>query len=217
MKMKEVYILGIGGSTPVFMELALACGYTIAGLYHYNDDRTGETVYGIPVLGSFNDLYKSDLQGKMFMLSQGDISIRYEVTNKIKELGGLIPTIIHPSATVSPYATVSDDGVIIGGGCIIQAEAEIKPHAVLWDQALVCHQSVIGNYCFVGPKALIGAHIVVDDFAFIGQASLLVSGKVDRVGMHSIVGAGAIVTKEVPDDVLVVGSPARVRFRPQNL
>ena len=210
MKNKDVYILGVGGSTPVFMELAMACGYTVAGLYHYNDDRTGEIDHGVSIVGSFADLYRSDLRGKIFMLSQGDMQIRSEVTNRIKDLGGKIPTIIHPTAIVSPYANISEDGVIIGAGCVIQADAKIKSNAVIRDQALICHQTTIGNYCFVGPKALIGAHIVVGDFAFIGQDALLVSGKVGKVGAHSMVGAGAVVTKEIAEHSLVVGNPARV-------
>lgn len=57
---------------------------------------------------------------------------------------------------------------------------------------------------------LVGAHIHVDDFAFIGQDALLVSGKVGNVGANSLVGAGAVATKEIPSDVVVVGSHARV-------
>lgn len=45
--MRKIYILGVGGSTLVFMDLALSCGYEIAGLYHYRNDRTGETSMGI--------------------------------------------------------------------------------------------------------------------------------------------------------------------------
>ena len=76
--------------------------------------------------------------------------------------------------------------------------------------ALVCHQTIIGNYCFVGPKALVGAHIEVQDFAFIGQDSLLVSGKVGTMGANSLLGAGAVLTKELPANVVAVGNPARV-------
>ena len=45
---KEIYALGIGHNTPVSIDLAESCGYKIAGLYHYNDTRTGEiaTVLG---------------------------------------------------------------------------------------------------------------------------------------------------------------------------
>ncbi len=208
--MKEIFVLGIGGSTPVFIDIAEACDYKIAGLYHYNDERTGENDHGYPILGSFEDLYQSDIKGKMFLLSQGDMKIREEVTNKIKQLGGLIPTLVHPTSVISKYAKISNKGVIIGANCIVQADSVIKSNAVLWDMALVCHQTIIGNYCFVGPKALVGAHIEVQDFAFIGQDSLLVSGKVGTMGANSLLGAGAVLTKELPANVVAVGNPARV-------
>lgn len=208
--MKEIFVLGIGGSTPVFIDIAEACNYKIAGLYHYNDERTGENDHGYPILGSFEDLYQSDIKGKMFLLSQGDMKIREEVTNKLKQLGGLIPTLIHPTAIISRYAKVSEEGVVIGANCIVQADSVIKSNAVLWDMALVCHQTIIGNYCFVGPKALVGAHIEVKDFAFIGQDALLVSGKVGTMGANSLLGAGAVLTKELPANVVAVGNPARV-------
>lgn len=210
MKQKEIYVLGIGGSTPVFIDIAESCGYKIAGLYHYNADRTGECDHEYPILGSFNDLYHSDIRGKMFLLSQGDMKIREVVTNKLKSLGGIVPTLVHPTAIISKYAKISEEGVVIGANCIVQADSVIKSNAVLWDMALVCHQTTIGNYCFVGPKALVGAHIEVKDFAFIGQDALLVSGKVGTMGANSLLGAGAVLTKELPANVVAVGNPARV-------
>lgn len=210
MKQKEIYVLGIGGSTPVFIDIAEACGCKIAGLYHYNNDRTGECDHGYLILGSFKDLFQSDIMGKMFLLSQGDMKIREEVTNKLKQLGGLIPTLIHPTAIISRYAKVSEEGVVIGANCIVQADSVIKSNTVIRDMALVCHQTIIGNYCFVGPKALVGAHIEVKDFAFIGQDALLVSGKVGTMGANSLLGAGAVLTKELPANVVAVGNPARV-------
>lgn len=208
--MKEIYILGVGGSTPVFMDLALSCGYKIAGLYHYNNERTGEIEHGYPIIGSFDDLLESDISGMSFVLSQGNMRIRKEITDKIESLGGIVPTLIHPSAEISNFAKISDKGVVIGAKCVVQADVEIKSNSVIWDMALVCHQALIGNYVFVGPMALVGAHIHVGDFAFIGQAALLVSGKVGNVGANSLVGAGAVATKKIPSDVVVVGSPARV-------
>lgn len=209
-QVEEIYVLGIGGSTPVFIDIAETCGYKIAGLYHYSDDRTGEYDHGYPVLGSFEDLYHSDIKGKMFLLSQGDMKIREVVTNKLKSLGGIVPTLIHPTAIISKYAKISEEGVVIGANCIVQADSVIKSNAVLRDMALVCHQTTIGNYCFVGPKALVGAHIDVKDFAFIGQDALLVSGKVGTMGANSLLGAGAVLTKELPANVVAVGNPARV-------
>lgn len=210
MGMKEIYVLGVGGSTPVFVDIAEACGYKIAGLYHYNADRTGDYEHGCPILGSFDDLYKSAVKGNMFLLSQGDMKIRKEVTERIKSFGGIVPTLIHPTAVISKYARISDEGVVIGANCVVQADAVVKAGAVLRDMALICHQTVIGHYCFIGPKALVGAHIVVEDFAFVGQDALLVSGKVGVMGRGSLLGAGSVLTKGLPSGVVAVGNPARV-------
>ena len=46
---KEIYVLGIGHNTPVYLYLVESCGYTIKGLYHYNDERVGELDHGYPI------------------------------------------------------------------------------------------------------------------------------------------------------------------------
>lgn len=48
MNSKGIYLLGVGHATPLFIELAAACGYHVAGLYHYNEERTGEKDHDCP-------------------------------------------------------------------------------------------------------------------------------------------------------------------------
>ena len=43
---REIYVLGVGHNTSVYLELVETCGYTIKGLYHYNDERVGELDHG---------------------------------------------------------------------------------------------------------------------------------------------------------------------------
>ena len=206
---KDVYILGIGGSSPLFIDLAESCGYVVKGLFHYNGSRTGETDHEFEILGSFADLYKQDIRGINIMLSMGDMQIRKVVSEKLLSLGAFIPTMIHPSAQVSRFARISKIGVLIGAGCIIQADNNISSHTIIRDMALVCHQSNIGEYCFIGPKALIGAHTIINDFSFIGQGAILVSGKAKEIGKKAIIGAGSVVTKPVEQNSSVIGSPAK--------
>ena len=52
---RVIYALGVGASTPVFCEIAIACGYHIGGLYHYDGNRNGEIVNGMEIFGSFED------------------------------------------------------------------------------------------------------------------------------------------------------------------
>lgn len=53
-----------------------------------------------------------------------------------------------------------------------------------------------------------GRPIVIEEDAWIGAGAMIMRGV--RIGARSIVGAGAIVTQNVPDDVIVVGNPARI-------
>ena len=86
--MKEIYALGVGHSTPLFIEIAEAAGWKVAGLYHYNDEKTGEMDHGYKILGSFDDLYKQDLKGKNFLLTMGSMQIREDVSSNLLKLGG---------------------------------------------------------------------------------------------------------------------------------
>lgn len=86
--MREIYALGVDHSTPLFIEIAEAAGWHIAGLYHYNNERTGEMDHGYKILGSIDDLFHQDNQGKNFLLTMGDMQIRKEIKAKLTNWGG---------------------------------------------------------------------------------------------------------------------------------
>lgn len=207
--MKSIYALGIGISSPVIMELAMDCGYEIAGLFHYNSERTGESDHGYKILGSFEDMLNSDINGKNFLLTMGNMQIRRNLTKQILSKGGVIPTLIHPSAKVSRFADISNIGVQIAPNCVVQADVKMGDGVVMRDGSLIGHTTSIDSHVFIGPQALIGAGIIVYECAFIGQKSLLISGKVKRIGPNSVIGAGSVVTKPVEDNTTVVGNPAK--------
>ena len=95
-----IFALGVGASTPVFCEIALACGYQIEGLYHYNSSRNGEVVNGWEIIGSFEDLFAKDIRGVNFLLTMGDPKLRRNLTERIVAAGGILPTLIHPTALI---------------------------------------------------------------------------------------------------------------------
>lgn len=74
---------------------------------------------------------------------------------------------------------------------------------------MICHQATIEPYVFVAPKSLIGARLRVKRFAFIGQNATIISTKVKEIGAYSIIGAGAVITKPVSENTVVVENPAR--------
>ena len=84
----------------------------------------------------------------------------------------------------------------------------------------------IGNHVMIGPAVQVytAAHhlqaasriqgwevakpIVIEDCVWVGGAAILLPGV--RVGRNAVVGAGAVVTRDVPADTVVAGNPARV-------
>lgn len=207
---KEIYALGVGHNTPVFIDLAEACGYKVVGLYHYNDTRTGELDHGIKIIGSFDDLYKSDLKEKNFILTMGDNSIRTNISDKLLSLGANIPTLIHPTAIISKFANISPIGVYISPFSYIQADSSIDSNTVILSHVNISHTTHIGKSCFIAGGAVIGAYTVMEDFVFIGQGALSISDKVKKIGHHSYIGARALLTQDVLPYEVLAGSPAKV-------
>lgn len=209
--MKKIYALGVGHNTPVFIDLAEACGYTIMGLYHYNEERTGEFDHGFKIIGSFNKLLNArDLTGMNFLLTMGDNSIRTELANKLIALGGNVPTLIHPTAVISRFAQISPIGVYISPFTYVQADSSIGKNTILLSHVNISHSTSIGNSCFIAGGAMVGAYTTVEDFVFIGQGALSISEKVKTIGEGAFIGARTLITKDIPPKTIVKGLPGKV-------
>lgn len=206
---KNIFVLGVGHNTIVTIDLAEACGYTIGGLYHYTEGRTGEIYFGHKIIGSNNELFAHNLTGMKFAISVGDNDVRADLFNKIIERGGDVVTLIHPTAVVSKYAQ-------LGKGATVHALSVIAPDTVLGDDCVVSHNDLVthgvrmGNHCFMASNIVLGAYTVMKDFAFIGSGATVISAKAAELGNHAYIGAGAVVTKPVEDGAVVAGNPAKV-------
>ena len=207
--MKQIYALGVGHNTPVFIDLALACGYEVVGLYHYNGERTGQLDHGFEILGSFDDLFAQSMEGKNFLLTMGDCKIKADLQQRILAAGGNVPTLIHPSAVISTFAKIHPQGVYISPFTYVQADSEVETGSVLLSHVNISHTTHIGKYCFVAGGSHIGAYTHVEDYVFVGQGVLSISAKVKTIGEGAFIGAGSLLTKDVPAGAKMVGRPAK--------
>ena len=123
-------------------------------------------------------------------------------------------------------------GVVIGKNCVIGEGVHVGPNVIIGDNCKIQNHSLLyegvtlENDVFLGPNT-----ITTNDFTpqvggdwksngrfrktifkngcSIGANSTIVCGI--TIGENSLIGAGSVVTKDIPSDVLAFGNPARIK------
>lgn len=101
------------------------------------------------------------------------------------------------------------DNVLIMNGVRVSSASSVR----------IGNGAMLANYCYVSDADWHDIHnrtsspgqtapVIIDEGAWIGDSAIVCKGV--HVGKNSIVGAGAVVCKDVPDNVVVAGNPARV-------
>jgi len=211
--MDEFILWGATGQAIVLEELLRFQNAKIVALFENNSDVTSPFNH-IPLFygkeGFEEWLLKQGKKVKPHFLvaiggsqgnSRGDI-FRY------LESKGLIPkTVIHPTAFVAYNAK-------IGSGCQILAHSIVCAKAVLGDSVIintgasVDHETVVGDFVHIAPRATICGAVNIGKNTFIG-ANATVLPRI-TIGENSIIGAGAVVTKNIPQNVMAYGNPAKI-------
>jgi len=167
---------------------------------------------GLRYLGRANDGSLAN-GNPLFILGLGAVEVstrREAIVQQLESAGVQFATIVHATAWVSPTA-VLEPGVFVSGGAIINAFARVGRHAVINTGAIVEHDVVVGDYAFVGPRAVLGGGARIGDRSYVGLGSTVRDHT--SVGCGVTVGMGAVVTKDVADDLSVVGIPAKPRAK----
>lgn len=136
----------------------------------------------------------------------GDPVTRGRLAAAMTDRGVKSPSLIHPSTTTGS-SFVHGEGLITLAGVSLGTNVAVGEHVHLNAQAVIGHDARIDDFVSVNPSATISGGCRIGRAALLGASSTILQNL--SIGTRATVGAGACVVRDVPDEQVVVGVPAR--------
>lgn len=207
--------LGAGGHAKVIIEiLRLTGSCDLVGLLDAKSEYWGTEVLGVPILGDdslLSELYDRGVRYAFIGVGTvGDTQPRKRLYQKVCQLGFQIVPAIHPQAVISPSVEIGQ-GPTIMANATLNAAARLGDNVIVNTGAIIEHDCIVGNHVHIATGARLAGTVCVGEGTHIGLGASIRQGI--YIGHNAIIGAGAVVVRDVPDNVVVVGVPARVLKR----
>jgi sugar O-acyltransferase (sialic acid O-acetyltransferase NeuD family) len=178
----------------------------VLGFLDNDPVKKNSDFFGYPVLGGFEMLPGLVAEHEFVNIITRDCATRYETSKHIVEAGGRLTNLIHPNVDLE--MTTIGVGNYIQESVLLQAAVAVGNNSSVSFGSLIGHESVIGNSVFFAPGCHVSGIVHVEDGVFVGTGCTILPRL--TIGRWSVIGAGSVVTADVPPYSVVVGNPARV-------
>lgn len=207
--MEPIILIGGGGHCISCIDVIRAENkFKILGILD-TPDKIGNTVYGIPIIGTDIDITNFLSTCKNFLITVGQIKspfVRCKIYDLVKINNGNLPIIISPRACISPSAFI-EEGSIIMHNVLVNAKAKIGKNCIINTGALIEHESIIEDFCHISTHAVVNGQVKVGKNSFLGSNSVIANNV--SLPEDIIVAAGACILKTPLETGIYFGNPAR--------
>ncbi|MDP3719103.1 MAG: transferase [Acidobacteriota bacterium] len=205
-----IYLLGASNPETVRVVRAVervTANVVFAGFLDNDRHKHGTRFWGFPVLGGIERVPELAGADTGFVnLITGSTAVRHETTLAIKRAGGRMVNLIHPNVDLTMVHL--GEGLYVQEAVILQAAVSLGDNTSIHMGALIGHETVVGESVFIAHGVSVSGCCRIGDGTFVGTNASILPRR--SIGRWATIGAGAVVTKDVPDHAVVVGNPGKI-------
>lgn len=207
--MKDLYIIGAGGFGREVAWLVerinkVSPAWNLKGFIDDDESIWDSKEDGYPVLGGCEHLKN---MGDVYAIcAVGSAKVRKQIIDKLTDSQVEYATLIDPSVIASERLDIGK-GSIICAGSILTVDVKIGKHVIINLDCTVGHDVIIEDYVTVYPSVNISGNVKIGEQSELGTGTQIIQGK--KLIEGTILGAGAVVTKDTEESGIYVGVPAR--------
>lgn len=168
------------------------------------DGVTTAQVNGVQVL-EYEDA-KKRFNNLEVAVGIGEPAVREKKFDILRADGINTPSLIHPDVYI-PDTTTIGQGTVIQYGCFISCNVTIGNYVYIQPQCNIGHDDILADGCSISGFGNIGGNVSIGRFTYLGLNAIIKEGI--TIGANTIIGMGSAVHKDVPDEMIVLGNPAR--------
>ena len=164
-----------------------------------DDHPVNAELYGVPIIK--ND---GSVEGEEAIISIGNNEVRKVIAEKY-DLQYV--SAFHPKSVISRFSKIGK-GTVAMANCVVNAGATIGDHCILNSGSIIEHDCELEDFVHISPNATLAGNVKIGEGTHIGIGACVIPGMI--IGKWCTVGAGTVITKNIPDFSIVVGNPGRI-------
>ena len=138
------------------------------------------------------------------LISIGNNKTRKLISEKLNTIN--YGRAIHPNTTID-NTSIIQEGTVVMANVIINSSSNIGKHCIINTNSVIEHDCNIGDFVHVSPSATLCGNVTIGEGTHIGAGAIIIPNI--KIGKWCVIGAGSVVIKDVPDNITMVGNPAK--------